>query len=123
MWWHAPTSLLRTCASGEIWDERDDTRHWAGYVYFHQQDTAAWWRTAAPHRLRRVFRPRPSTRPPTTRSARRRRKPLYSADVTRLLDDAVFPVLRRHGIEPQWNRDLGTRILLKNADWYAPIEE
>ena len=30
--------------------------------------------------------------------------------------------LQQYGIEPEWNRDLGTRVLLTNADWYAPIE-
>nr|MDT0523121.1 hypothetical protein [Streptomyces sp. DSM 41633] len=47
---------------------------------------------------------------------------LYFSDVVRMLDETVFPIVRRHGIEPEWNRDLGTRVLLTNADWYAPIE-
>jgi len=25
-------------------------------------------------------------------------------------------------IETEWNRELGTRVLLANADWYDPIE-
>ncbi|MFK4790296.1 DUF6891 domain-containing protein [Microbacterium sp. ZW T5_56] len=28
-----------SCAAGEIWDERDGTRAWRGYVTYNQQDT------------------------------------------------------------------------------------
>lgn len=31
-------SCCGTCGSAEIWDERDDSRAWRGYLYFHQQD-------------------------------------------------------------------------------------
>ncbi len=87
--------------------ERDDSRHWQGYVYFHQQDTDGLVENGETYIGYGAF-------PPENFDA---------ADVTRLLDDVVFPDFRRHGIEPEWNRDLGTRVLLENADWYAPIEE
>ncbi|NKS63598.1 hypothetical protein GS966_05910 [Rhodococcus hoagii] len=112
-----------TCASGEIWDERDDTRHWAGYVYFHQQDTARLVEDGCTHIGYGAFPPETFDQAAYDALSEKAKEALYSADVTRLLDDVVFPVLSRHGIEPQWNRDLGTRVLLKNADWYAPIEE
>lgn len=28
-----------TCAAAEIHDERDGSRHWHGYLWYHQQDT------------------------------------------------------------------------------------
>lgn len=39
----------------------------------------------------------------------------------RLLDEIVFPVLSRHGMRIEWNRDQSTRILLTGAQWYAPL--
>jgi len=45
----------------------------------------------------------------------------YRADVERLLDEIVFPVLRKHGMRVEWNRNQATRILLTGAQWYAPL--
>ena len=39
----------------------------------------------------------------------------------RLLDELVFPVLGKHGMRVEWNQNLGTRILLTGARWYAPL--
>jgi hypothetical protein len=39
-----------------------------------------------------------------------------------MLDDIVFPVLRRHGMRVEWNRDQGTRIRLTGAQWYVPLD-
>ncbi len=45
----------------------------------------------------------------------------YRADVERMLDETVFPVLRRHGMEVGWNRSLATRVHVTGARWYAPL--
>jgi hypothetical protein len=45
----------------------------------------------------------------------------YQADVERLLDELVFPVLRKHGMRVEWNRNQATRILLTGARWHAPL--
>jgi len=118
----ADFSCCGSCASGEIWGERDDSRHWAGYVYFHEQDTARLVEDGKTHVGYGAFPPESFDEAAYDALGDDAKEALYAADVTRLLDDVVFPVLRRHGIDPQWNRDLGTRVLLENADWYAPIE-
>ncbi|MGW4531726.1 DUF6891 domain-containing protein [Nocardia sp. NPDC004340] len=118
----ADFSCCGTCASGEIWDERDDSRHWKGYVYFHQQDTSRLLEDGATYIGYGAFPPEDFDEAGYDALSDDAKADLYTADVTRLLDDVVFPIFRRHGIEPEWDRDLGTRVLLENADWYAPIE-
>ncbi|QBJ96000.1 hypothetical protein ERC79_08460 [Rhodococcus sp. ABRD24] len=115
-------SCCGSCASGEIWDERDDSRHWQGFVYFHQQDTDRLVEDGETYIGYGAFPPAAFDEAAYDALSEDAKEALYSADVTRLLDDVVFPVLRRHGIEPVWDRDLGTRVLLENADWYSPIE-
>ncbi|MEU1426362.1 hypothetical protein ABZ412_04700 [Nocardia sp. NPDC005746] len=118
----ADFSCCGTCASGEIWDERDDSRHWKGYVYFHQQDTGRLVEDGATYIGYGAFPPEDFDEAAYDALSDDAKADLYTADVTRLLDDVVFPIFRRHGIAPEWDRDLGTRVLLENADWYAPIE-
>jgi hypothetical protein len=38
-----------------------------------------------------------------------------------MLDETVFPVLRRHGMQVGWNRSLATRVHVTGARWYAPL--
>lgn len=118
----ADFSCCGTCASGEIWGERDDSRHWKGYVYFHQQDTERLVADGETYIGYGAFPPEDFDEDAYDTLSEAAKEDLYRTDVTRLLEDVVFPVFRRHGIEPEWNRDLGTRVLLTNADWYDPIE-
>ncbi|WP_430334501.1 DUF6891 domain-containing protein [Rhodococcus sp. ACT016] len=118
----ADFSCCGSCASGEIWEERDDSRHWKGYVYFHQQDTDRLVEDGSTYVGFGAFPPETFDQAAYDALSEDAKEEFYAADVTRLLEAEVFPVLRRHGIEPEWNRDLGTRVLLENADWYAPIE-
>ncbi|WP_137873896.1 hypothetical protein [Rhodococcus sp. Q] len=118
----ADFSCCGTCASGEIWGERDDSRHWQGYAYFHQQDTERLVVDGETYIGYGAFPPEDFDEDAYETLSETAKEDLYRADVIRLLDDVMFPVFRRHGIEPEWNRDLGTRVLLTNADWYDPIE-
>jgi hypothetical protein len=118
----ADFSCCGTCASGEIWGERDDTRHWTGYVYFHQQDTDRLVESGETYIGYGAFPPEDFDEGTYEALSEAAKEDLYRTDVTRLLEGVIFPVLRRHGIEPEWDRDLGTRVLLTNADWYNPIE-
>ncbi|CRK49652.1 conserved hypothetical protein [Rhodococcus sp. RD6.2] len=118
----ADFSCCGTCASGEIWGERDDSRHWKGYVYFHQQDTERLVVDGETYIGYGAFPPEDFDEDAYDTLSETAKEDLYRTDVTRLLEDVMFPVFRRHGIEPEWNRDLGTRVLLTNADWYDPIE-
>jgi hypothetical protein len=45
----------------------------------------------------------------------------YQADVERVLDELVFPVLHKHGMWVEWNRNQATRIRLTGARWYAQL--
>jgi hypothetical protein len=110
-----------TCASAEIGDERDDSRHWSGFIYFHSQDTERLIEDGRTYVGYGAFEPEGFDEDAYNRLSDQAKEDLYFSDVTRMLDDVVFPIVRRHGIEPEWNRDLGTRVLLTNADWYAPI--
>ncbi|TJZ76036.1 hypothetical protein FCG67_18640 [Rhodococcus oryzae] len=118
----ADFSCCGSCASGEIWGEADDSRHWKGYAYFHQQDTSGLVEDGETYIGYGAFPPEDFDEAAYDALSDDTKQDLYTADVTRLLDHVMFPVFRRHGIEPEWNRDLGTRVLLKNADWYTPIE-
>ncbi|WP_458689500.1 DUF6891 domain-containing protein [Nocardia tengchongensis] len=117
----ADFSCCGNCASGEIGDERDGSRHWSGYVYFHSQDTNRLIEDGSTYIGYGAFAPEDFDEAAYDRLSDQAKRDLYVGDVTRLLDEVVFPIVRRHGIEPEWNRDLGTRVLLTNADWYAPI--
>ncbi|MUL80702.1 hypothetical protein FZI95_02715 [Mycobacterium sp. CBMA247] len=111
-----------TCASAEIGDERDESRHWSGFIYFHSQDTERLIEDGSTYVGYGAFEPEDFDEEAYNRLGDEAKEDLYFGDVARMLDEVVFPIVRRHGIEPEWNRDLGTRVLLTNADWYAPIE-
>lgn len=112
-----------TCAAAEIHGERDDSRHWLGYVWYHQQDTDSliastdgsvylgYGAYPAPDFDEAAYDALPDAE----------KEALYSAGVRRMLDDTVFPVLRRHGMEIEWNRSLGTRVLVTGAQWFEPV--
>jgi hypothetical protein len=110
-----------TCASAEIGDERDDSRHWRGYIYFHSQDTEQLIARGTTYIGYGAFDPEDFDEDVYDRLSDQAKQDLYFRDVTRMLDEVVFPIVRRHGIEPEWNRNMGTRVLFTNADWYAPI--
>jgi hypothetical protein len=117
----ADFSCCGTCASTEIGAERDDSRHWIGYVYFHNQDTDRLVDSGATYIGYGAFEPEDFDEAAWDRLSKKAQAKAYLNDVTRMLDDIVFPIVRRHGIEPEWDRSLGTRVLLTNTDWYAPI--
>lgn len=110
-----------TCASAEIGDERDNSRHWSGFIYFHNQDTERLIEDGSTYIGYGAFAPEDFDEDAHNQLSGQAKRDLYFDDVVRMLDEIVFPILRRHDIEPEWNRKLGTRILLTNADWYAPI--
>ncbi|MGV0812317.1 hypothetical protein ABQF34_10180 [Mycolicibacterium boenickei] len=118
----ADFSCCGTCASAEIGGERDDSRYWRGYIYFHNQDTERLVEDGETYVGYGAFEPEEFDEEAYNRLSDQAKEDLYFGDVVRMLDEIVFPIVRRHGIEPEWNRDLGTRVLLTNADWYAPIE-
>ncbi|TYB93231.1 hypothetical protein FXF53_28055 [Micromonospora sp. WP24] len=116
-------SCCGTCAAAEIHDERDDSRHWHGYLWYHQQDTESLIaREDGEVYLGYGAYPTPdfdedayAALPEAEQQAR------YHADLERMLDEIAFPVLRRHGMRVEWNRKQSRRIRITGAQWYAPM--
>ncbi|WIM93582.1 hypothetical protein ACTOB_005565 [Actinoplanes oblitus] len=112
-----------TCAAAEIHDERDDSRHWRGYLWYHQQDTEslAESETGSVYLGYGAYPPADLDRETFDALPDAEKQARYQAEVEHLMDEVVFPVLHDHGMRVTWNRSLSTRILLTGAHWYAPI--
>ncbi|MDI6099486.1 hypothetical protein QLQ12_12860 [Actinoplanes sp. NEAU-A12] len=112
-----------TCAGAEIHGERDGSRHWHGYVWYHQQDTESLISSpgGAVYLGYGAYRPDDLDQAAYDALSEDEKEAWYQAEVERLLDERVFPVLRGHGMEVQWNRSLATRVLVTGARWYAPL--
>ncbi|MBB4766296.1 DUF6891 domain-containing protein [Amorphoplanes digitatis] len=112
-----------TCAATEIHDERDESRHWHGYLWYHQQDTESLVASSdgSVYLGYGAFQPADFDKAAYDALSKKKQRSRYEADVERMLDDLVFPVLRRHGMHVEWDRDQATRILLTGANWYAPV--
>ncbi|MEJ3745597.1 hypothetical protein WEI85_20185 [Actinomycetes bacterium KLBMP 9797] len=91
-----------TCGAAEIEDEADDSRHWRGYVFYHQQDTPGLADEGSVYLSYGVFPP-------------------DSMDVREFVNTEVVPRLTARGLDVEWNTDLGTRILVRGAQWYAHV--
>lgn len=112
-----------TCADAEIHGERDESRHWHGYLWYHQQDTESLVASAdgSVYLGYGAYPPDDFDAAAYDALSEDEKRVRYQADVERLLDELVFPVLRKHGMRVEWNRSLATRILLTGAQWYAPL--
>ncbi len=112
-----------TCASAEIHDERDDSRHWLGYLWYHQQDTESLISSpdGSVYLGYGVYPPEDFDEDAYEALDENDKQAAYQADLERMLDDVVFPVLRGHGMSVTWNRKQATRILVTGAHWYAPL--
>lgn len=112
-----------TCAAAEIHDERDESRHWHGYVWYHQQDTESLAASAdgSVYLGYGAYRPEDFDEAAFEALSEDERRAQYRDEVARLLDERVFPVLRDHGMRVEWNRNLATRVLVTGAHWYAPL--
>ncbi|MEU0558085.1 hypothetical protein [Dactylosporangium sp. NPDC006015] len=117
-------SCCGTCASGEIDDERDDSRHWHGFLWYHQQDAESLAASAngSVYLGYGAYPPEDFDEDAYEALPKAEQEASYKADLERFLDDLVFPVLRKHGMRVEWNRKQSTRILLTGAQWYAPLD-
>ncbi|MEU8663203.1 DUF6891 domain-containing protein [Actinoplanes philippinensis] len=116
-------SCCGTCASAEIHDERDDSRHWRGYVWYHTQDTDSL--IADPNGSvylgYGVYPPEDFDEDAYESLSDDQKRAAYQSDLEHLMDTVVFPVLQDHGMRVVWNRDQAKRILVTGAQWYAPL--
>ncbi|MEU4427245.1 hypothetical protein AB0F81_42030 [Actinoplanes sp. NPDC024001] len=113
-----------TCAAAEIHDERDGSRHWRGYLWYHQQDTDALADSSdgSVYLGYGVYPPADFDEAAYDALSEDEQRARYQADLERLMDETVFPVLRGHGMHVEWNRDQARRILVTGAQWYAPLD-
>ncbi|MFI7604483.1 DUF6891 domain-containing protein [Micromonospora sp. NPDC049366] len=116
-------SCCGTCAAAEIHDERDDSRHWHGYLWYHQQDTESLIASedGEVYLGYGVYPPVDFDEAAYDALSEADQQARYQADLERLLDETVFPVLRRHGMRVEWNRKQSKRIRVTGAQWYAPL--
>ncbi|MEU7751130.1 hypothetical protein [Micromonospora sp. NPDC049171] len=116
-------SCCGTCASAEIHDERDDSRHWHGYVWYHQQDTESLLASedGEVYLGYGAYPPADFDEAAYEELSEAEQQARYQVDLERLLDDVVFPVLREHGMRVEWDRKQSRRVRVTGAQWYAPV--
>ncbi len=109
-----------TCASAEIGDERDDSRTWRGYVYFHTQDTDDLVESRSTYLGYGAFLDAWLTEQEWDAKSPEGKDRYYTEVTTRLMDEAQ-QVAEAEGLTWEWNGDLDLRILIGNADYYARL--
>jgi hypothetical protein len=90
-----------SCGSAEIHDERDGSRDWRGYVFYHEQDTEHLLEDGSLYLAYGRFS--------------------REIDLRELVDKEIMPVLTRHDLRPDWDGDVETRIRVDNAQWYIAV--
>lgn len=110
-----------TCGSSEIWDERDDSRQWRGYLYYHSQDAEWIPESRETYVGYGAFVDAFRTEADWDALSDDQKDEQYTQIVTDLMVNEVFPVLAKHGVEVDWNKDLGTRIKLSNVDSFISV--
>lgn len=112
-------SCCQRCAQGEIWDERDGTRPWRGYVYFHAQDTEGLIASRSTYLGFGVFRDAWISDAEWESFTEGDQETRYAELAIALMVNEVIPVLERYGMTVAWDRTLESRILLSNADFHT----
>ncbi len=107
-----------TCGSSEIFDERDDSREWRGYIFYHSQDTDGIFDRRETYVGYGAFVPAYFTEEQWMALSDAAKDAEYERIVRDLMAEARV-ILERHGVEVSWTGDLSVRILLKNVDFLA----
>ncbi|AQP46353.1 hypothetical protein BW730_01010 [Tessaracoccus aquimaris] len=109
-----------TCLSAEIFDERDESRTWRGYLAYHQQDTDSIASSGTTYLNYGTFLdayiPFEEWEPMSDAD----KESMYERTTVELMREAI-PVLERHGVEVVWDGDLATRILLRNVERFSSV--
>ena len=108
-------------ASAEIWDEREGSDRWKGYIYYHQQDAENMAESGSTYIGFGSFEAYPSDEEAWKKLSDEQR-----AAVTRkheelslaLMLDTVIPTLERYGVKVTWNGSYDTRPRLDNVEVY-----
>lgn len=110
-----------SCASAEIGDERDGSRPWRGFVYFHQQDTESLLETRSTYLGYGVFLAEHLPREEWDALDAAQQDATYARLVAALVSEEVVPVLERHGLRVSWDGSTGQRILVEDVDHYVAV--
>lgn len=109
-----------TCATAEIWEERDDSQVWRGYVYFHSQDAERIHNTRETYIGYGVFLEEYLGEDEWNLLSEQAKDQTHARLVRELMAE-VSVVLERHQIEVEWDQNLAVRMLLRNVDWFATV--
>lgn len=112
-----------SCAAAEIHDERDDSRHWKGWIWYHQQDTESLLDSedGSVYIGYGAYPAEDFDEAAYEKLKKKQKIAIYEQDVRTLLDATVFPIFARHGLGVHWDGDLDTRILLTGANFFEPV--
>lgn len=109
-----------TCGSAEIGDERDDSRAWRGYVYFHSQDTDSLIESRATYVGYGTFLD--AWLPEAEWDAMSgEEKDRYYTETTQGLMAEAQRVVEGEGLSWEWDGQLSRRILIGNADYFVRL--
>ncbi|GAB3618784.1 hypothetical protein GCM10027417_00440 [Glutamicibacter endophyticus] len=114
-------SCCGTCGASEIWDERPAPGTTKGYLFFHMQDTESLLDSGQTYVDYGAFLDAFYTEEEWTSKPEDEQRRLYGELALELMRNEVFPVLEAAGVRPEWDGNLGTRILLKNVEYYALV--
>ena len=109
-----------TCLSVEIFDERDESRTWRGYLAYHQQDTDVIAMSGTTHLNYGTFLDAYLPFEEWEALSDAEKDATYERLTVELMREAI-PVLERHGVEVVWDGDLATRILVRNVERFSSV--
>jgi hypothetical protein len=108
-----------TCGNAEIGDERDDSRVWRGYVFYHSQDAESMIEERSTYVGYGAFLGAHISEDEWNALDGAGQDDFYERITLDLMNQEVIPLLQRHGVEVEWDGNFATRILLNNVDHYV----
>jgi len=110
-----------TCGHAEIGDERENMPDARGFVYYHEQDTERLIEDRATYIGYGVFLDSHLSADEWEALSEAEKDTTYHRLTIGLMRDEVIPVLRRHGIDVEWDENPGARILLTDVDYFVTL--
>lgn len=98
-----------SCGSAEIWDERDDSRTWYGYVFYHEQDAESAYESGSVGLNYGVFLDAYFTEQQWDALDAQTQEQQYESLSVKLLREKVLPVFEQHGLWVDWEGSYSVR--------------
>lgn len=108
------------CGVAEI-DADINVADWAGYVFFHAQDTEGLVHSGETYLNYGVFLPHVASAAERRAMSPAALDELYERETLAVVREKVIPILESNGITVVWDGTMATRLLLSNAEFYAPV--